>query len=93
MIIDKLSITGGEVTLATPVPGAAASAKLGDITLKDIGKSKGGASPAEVATQLLDALSNSAIKSASGLGLGAVSDAAKEKAGATLDQVKGLLGK
>jgi len=91
LIIDKLTVTGGEVTLATPVPGAAATAKLGDITMKDIGKSKGGASPAEVATQLLNALSDSAVKSASGLG--AVGDAAKEKAGAALDQVKGLLGK
>jgi len=93
LVIDKLSIIGGKVALATPIPGAAASAKLGDITLKDIGKSKGGVSPAELATQLLDSISNSAIKGASNLGLGAVTDALKDKAGGATDQLKGLLGK
>ena len=93
LVIDTLTVTGGKVTLATPVPGAAATAALGDIALKDIGKSKGGASPADVATQLLDALSASAVKSASGLGLGAVTDALKDKAGGALDQVKGVFGK
>ena len=94
LVIDLLSITGGKVTLATPIPGAAATAKLGDITLKDIGKSKGGASPADVATQVLDVLSSSAIKSASSaLSVGNVTDMAKGAVGGAMSQVKGLLGK
>ena len=94
LVIDKLSVTGGKVTLATPIPGGAASVKLGDITLNNIGKSSGGASAAEVAAQLLDAVSNSAIKGVSSLSLGAVTDVLKNNSGgAAIDQIKGLLGK
>jgi hypothetical protein len=95
LVIAHLSVTQGKVTLATPIPGGAATAKLGDITLKDIGKSSGGTSPGDVAAKLLDALSKSAITSASQLSLSSVTDALKDKgnAGAALDQVKGLLGK
>ncbi len=93
LVIDKLTVTQGKVTLATPIPGGAASAKLGDISLKDIGKSSGGASPAQVAIDLLDALSKSAIKSASSLSVSAVTDALKNQGGGAVDSVKGLLGK
>jgi uncharacterized protein involved in outer membrane biogenesis len=100
LVIDRLSVTDGKVTLASPVPGVKASAPLPPITMTDIGKDKGGASPADVAQQVLDALSAAAMKSGSGLMLGNVTDVAKGASGAAgdaakgaADQLKGLLGK
>jgi len=97
LVIDTLTVTQGKVTLATPIPGGAASVKLGDITQKDIGKSTGGASPADIAASLLNTLSGSALKSVSGMGVGQLTDALKNNVGnvggGALDQVKGLLGK
>lgn len=90
LIIHKLTISGGKVVLAAPVPGAKAEAALQTISMTDIGKAKGGASPADVATQILDALSGAAIKGGSGLMLGNAADMAK---GAVGDAVKGLFGK
>lgn len=97
LVVDKLSITDGKVTLATPVAGVAATAPLPTIVLKDIGKNKGGASPADVAEQVLDALSSAAMKSGSSLALGNLAGAAKGAAGDAVqgatDQLKGLFGK
>jgi hypothetical protein len=96
LVIDKLTISGGKVTLATPIPGGAASANLPEINLKDIGKSKGGASPSDVASQLLDAISGAATKSVSGLGVSAIKDAVLDKVGGSsgaAGALKGLLGK
>jgi hypothetical protein len=108
LVIDRLAVSGGQVTLATPIPGAQATGKLGDITLTGIGRDKGGATPAQVAQQFLDALSKSAVQAAGQMGIGkALDDAAKKAgeaaAGATgaakgaaegaAGAVKGLLGK
>ena len=63
VIINELSITGGKVTVtATQLQGRSASANLPAIQLRDIGKDKGGATPAEVAQAVLGAISNEAAK-------------------------------
>ena len=96
VVIDRLAITKGTVTLASSIPGVKGSAGLGDIVLTGIGRKSGGATPAEVAKQILDSLSKSALNSAKSLGLGLsnVGDAVK---GAVPDDVggalKGVLGK
>ncbi len=104
VVIDQLSATGGSVTLATPIPGGKATASLPDIHLSNIGKSEGGASPAEVATKLLDSLTGAAMKAASSMGVGAVLDSVKGAVGNVggaasgaaaggVNAVKGLFGK
>jgi hypothetical protein len=98
LVIDRLAVSGGKVNLATPIPGAQASGKLGDITLTGIGRDKGGASAAQVAQQFLDALTKSAIKSASSMGVGAALEGIGKKASEAVPAeasgaLKGLLGK
>lgn len=64
VVIERLLITHGIVTLA--VPGQpAVTAKLGDIELRDIGRSTNGATEAEVAEQVLAAVAD-AVKGLSG---------------------------
>ena len=97
VVIEHLAITGGQVKLAAGgIPGAATTASLPKIELKDIGKDSGGASASQVAQKLLDSLVNGAIKASTSFGnvLGVVGDKAKTlipgDAGGAL---KGLLGK
>lgn len=111
VVIDRLAITGGEVDLALgglpSVPGApttAATAKIGDIVLTDIGRAEGGATAVQVGQKVLDALIGGAIKSSGnsdGL-LGDIGEKIKEaipaeklKAlpGQAGEALKGLLGK
>jgi hypothetical protein len=97
LIIDLLQLTGGKLTLATPLPGGTASADLPDIKLTGIGRSGNGASAAEVASKVLNAISQAAMKAASSIGVGKMIDGATEAVsgqtkGAT-DAVKGLFGK
>lgn len=97
VVIDRLAITGGQVKLAAGgIPGADTTAKLGDMVLTGIGKDSGGASSAQVAQKLLDAMVNGAIKSASGLG-NLVGNATEKLKGAIPgdagNAVKGLFGK
>jgi hypothetical protein len=97
LVIERLAITGGQVKLAAGgVPGAEGTAKLGDIVLTNIGKDGGGASAAQVAQKVMDALVAGALKSASSFGnlLGNVGDKAKALVpGDAAGAVKGLLGK
>lgn len=97
LIIDLLQLTGGQMTLATPLPGGTASAPLPDIKLTGIGRSGGGASAAEVASKTLSAISQAAMKAASSVGVGKMLDSATDAAaGVTkggVDSVKGLFGK
>ena len=97
VVIEHLAITGGQVKLAAGgIPGAATTASLPRIELKDIGKDSGGASSAQVAQKLLEAIVNGAVKASTSFGnvLGNVGDKAKAlipgDAGGAL---KGLLGK
>jgi len=97
LVVDKLVVKDGKVSLATPLPGGKAGASLPDIQLTNIGKASGGATAAEVAGQLLDAISKTALKSVAGLGIDSVVQGAKGAAGDAvkggLDQFKGMLGK
>jgi uncharacterized protein involved in outer membrane biogenesis len=61
LVIDDLVIKQGKVNLAVEVPGGVLGEKqistdLPEIQLKDIGKNKGGSSPAEVAKEILAVL-------------------------------------
>lgn len=98
LVIDRLALTGGTLKLATPIPGAQASAKLGDIVLTGIGRSQGGASSAQVAEQVLGALTKGALKSVQSMGLGNLVDGVAGKAGSVVpggagDALKGVFGK
>lgn len=97
LVIERLAITGGQVKLAAGgIPGAEGTAKLGDIVLTNIGKDSGGASSAQVAQKVMDALVGGALKSATSFGnlLGNVGDKAKALVpGDAGGAIKGLLGK
>lgn len=94
LVIDRLVMTGGKVTLATPIPGAKASVPLPPIHLSNIGKSSGGASPTVVAEAILHALSNGAVSAGSKLGVGKVLNNLKNTSpSSAVNAVKGLFGK
>jgi len=105
VVIEHLALTGGQVDLAIGgVPGAATTAKIGDIVLTDIGKESGGVTAVQVGQQVLNALISGAVKSSAtqnGL-VGNVADKLKDalpaeklKAlpGPAGNAVKSLLGK
>ncbi len=57
LVIERLTITGGKVKLNAGILGdKTLDASLPDLTLTDIGKDSGGASPADVAKQIIDKL-------------------------------------
>ena len=104
LVIDLLQLKDGKVTLATPLPGGKATTPLPDIKLTNIGKASNGATGAEIAGQVLDAVSKTALKAVTSLGIGnlvngltgAVGGAGGAAGGAAsggLNAVKGLLGK
>ncbi|MCD6075544.1 MAG: hypothetical protein K0Q70_2427 [Rhodospirillales bacterium] len=105
LIIEDLRIVDAKVTAAAM--GQQMTQGLPAIQLKDIGKSKGGATPAEVVEQILAALQQQVARAAQSMGADKLKDAAKgalENAtkggvpggdttkGAT-DTIKGLFGK
>ncbi|CCG39894.1 DUF748 domain-containing protein [Magnetospirillum molischianum] len=103
--IDRLAITGGQVDLAVGgVPGAATTAKIGDIELTGIGRDNGGATPVQVGQEIMNALISGAINSSGSLDgvLGNVADKIKEAVtdeklkaitGQAGEALKGVLGK
>jgi len=108
IIIEKLTITGGEVNVsASFLNGQKLGSKLPTLTLTDIGKDDGGASPATVIKQVIDKMTAGVGSAVSGLNLDDLAKGAGDKAkkllegageGATgtLDdagkKLKGLLG-
>jgi len=81
VIIDNLYVRGGKIGVSAAfLAGKQMNVPLPDIHMKDIGKKKGGASPAEVADQLLSQISKSATGAVSGLGLDKMMGAAKDAA-------------
>lgn len=110
LIIEKLVITDGRINVsAIGLQGQQMSVVLPKLQLTNIGKEKGGATPAEVAKKLLDVINTAAGGAVKNLDLGkilgGVEGAAKEalekggkevlgeKAGELGNAVKGLLGK
>jgi hypothetical protein len=85
LIIENLYVRSGKVNVAaTMLGGKSVGAGLPDIHLKDIGKSKGGATPAEVIDQVLGAITQNvqtAVRSLS-------ADQLKEAIGPGADQLK-----
>ena len=70
LVIEDLYIRGGEVSVSAGfLEGKALGTALPDIHLKDIGKDSGGASPAEVAEQVISSLTDGISSAVSGLDL------------------------
>ena len=79
LIIENLYVRGGTVNVsATILAGKTMTAPLPDIHLKDIGKEDDGASPAEVANEVLTSISDGATKAVAGLGIGKTLDSLKQ---------------
>ncbi len=70
MIIDDLYIRGGEVNVsASFLDGKTLGSDLPDIHLEDIGREEEGASPAEIAEEIIAAITDGATGAVSSLGL------------------------
>lgn len=68
LIIENVYVTDGDVNVSAGfLGGKKVGSSLPNIHLKDIGKEKGGASPAEVAQKIIDAITKSAEKSVAGI--------------------------
>ena len=94
LVIDRLTISKGTVTLATAIPGVKSGATLADIVLTGIGRKSGGATAGEVAKLVLDALTKSALKAGQSMGIGSIGDAVKGAVpGDVGGAVKGIFGK
>jgi len=106
LVINDFILKNGKVNLAVELPGGIfgdqeIKADLPDIHLKDIGKKKGGASPAEVAKEIFAALYgkitspnvmgalNDQLKKLGGVGVETVEKAAQEGLKGATDAVKG----
>ena len=88
LVINNLYVRGGKVDVsASMLGGQTMSVPLPEIHLTDIGKAKGGATPAEVADQLIGAITSSATKAVASLNL----DKLKGAAGQAIEGAKGQL--
>lgn len=100
LIIKSLTVNNGQISIIQPLLQKPLSAGLPTIHLTNIGKSEGGASPAEVAQQLIGAITNSAsqiaasdLSKALGDNLKNAADGyLKAKSGDVGNQIKGLFG-
>jgi hypothetical protein len=82
LIIDRLSIRDGNVTVIHPLlRGRKISTRLPPIELKNIGRAEGGATPAEVAQQVINAIKRTATDSA-------LNDLSRELGSLKLDDLK-----
>ena len=94
VVINDLYIKGGKINIsASFMDGSSLSTDLPDIHLTDIGKESGGASPAEVADEIISAITKYSSSAASGidlssLGLADISGKAADVAGEVGDTVK-----
>jgi len=71
IIIDKLTISNGKVTVKAPITmNKKIEGNLPTIQMTDIGKKEGGATPEEVAAQIVNSVSNGAMAVVTGLGVG-----------------------
>ncbi len=94
LIIENLYIRGGKVNVsATALGGKSLGAPLPTIHLKDIGKKSGGATPGEVADQIIKAVSNGATQAVGTLNLDKILGGATGVAKDAMEQGKGALEK
>lgn len=97
LVIENLYIRDGYVNVsATALGGKSLGAPLPNIHLKDIGKKSGGASPGDVASQIIKAVSKGAAQAVGTLNLdkvlGGAAKGAVEKGKGMIDQGKGAVG-
>ena len=97
LVIENLYIRDGNVNVsATALGGKSLGAPLPNIHLKDIGKKSGGASPGDVASQIIKAVSKGATQAVGTLNLdkvlGGAAKGAVEKGKGMIDQGKGAVG-
>ena len=91
LLIKKLTITGGQVKLNAGVLGdKTLNASLPDLTLTDIGKDSGGASPAEVAKSVIDKLTAGIMSINPDKLIGNAAQAIQGAAKAATDAAKGV---
>ena len=89
LIIDNLYVRSGKIRVSAPLMGGKTmDASLPTIHLKDIGRDKGGASPAEVAQQVIAKLTSGVGNVIGGLDLSSITDVA----GKAADMAKGAAG-
>lgn len=89
-IIDRLSLRGAKAAVSADwMQGKSVDVSLPDLQLTDIGKKAGGATGAEVAKQVVGAMTQS-IKAAPGVKLDGVVDGVKKGAAGAVDAVKGF---
>ena len=101
VIIERLVVTDGKIGIShAALQGRSLSSPLPTIELKDIGKDKGGASPAEVAEKVIGTISAQASRVASSDLQKQLGAALKEQAGnvggaagGAAEKLKGLFGK
>lgn len=92
LIIDNLVIRGAKAEVsASALNGKTMTVPLADVHLKDIGKKAGGATPAQVAEQVVGALSYGATKATAGIA--GVAGSIKSGAAAAGNAIKGLFSK
>lgn len=90
IIIKKLTITGGEVNVSAAfLDGKSVGGKLPAITMTDIGKDKGGASPADVIKQVISKMTAGIGSTVSGLNLGDLAKGAGDQAKKLLEGAGG----
>jgi len=92
LVIENLYIRGGSVNVSAAfLQGKKVGAKLPNIHLKDIGKSKGkttGATPAEVAEKVVSAISRSATNAVGKLDVAGIKDALGKELGTATKSLK-----
>jgi len=94
VIIEKLAVRGGRVTIAASFLGSkGAGVDLPEVNLTDIGKDDGGATPEEVAATILDAITSGVLEAVSDANIEGVSDTAKKALDDVGKQAEGLLEK
>lgn len=82
LVIENLWVRGGKANVSASIlQGESLSATLPDIHLKDIGKDQGGATPADVAKKVMDALNQSVGNAMASIGVGKTLDSLKTKLG------------
>lgn len=87
LIIDRLEIKNGRISLAINfLKDKAVSLPLPDIVLKDLGKKKGGLTPAEASLEIFGAVSGS-LKT----GVSVSTDTIRGKTDEIIDRLKGIL--
>ena len=92
LVIEHLYVRGGEISIsATFLGGKTMTTPLPDIHLTDIGKDKGGASPGEIASQLIDKMTAGAGSAVGALDIEGMKSAVTDAVSGGTDAAKKAL--